>query len=57
MPAMLSAMSKSARNGVLFKGAAYMDLLGGARVVAFDKTGTLTEGIPEVTEPVRGRGI
>lgn len=50
MPAMLSAMSKSARNGVLFKGAAYMDLLGGARVVAFDKTGTLTEGIPEVTE-------
>ncbi|MGZ7444593.1 heavy metal translocating P-type ATPase [Paenibacillus sp. TH7-28] len=50
MPAMLSAMSKSARKGVLFKGAAYMDLLSGARVVAFDKTGTLTEGTPAVTE-------
>ncbi|RRJ62032.1 heavy metal translocating P-type ATPase [Paenibacillus oralis] len=56
MPAMLSAMSKSARNGVLFKGAAYMDLLSGARVVAFDKTGTLTEGTPAVTELFAAEG-
>lgn len=49
MPAMLSAMSKSARKGVLFKGGAHMDHLGGIRVVAFDKTGTLTEGSPTVT--------
>lgn len=50
MPAMLSAMSKSARNGVLFKGGAHMDNLGGTKVVAFDKTGTLTKGSPVVTE-------
>jgi Cd2+/Zn2+-exporting ATPase len=52
MPATLSAMSKSARKGVLFKGAAHMDLLSEAKVVAFDKTGTLTSGSPEVTELV-----
>jgi len=50
MPATLSAMSKSARKGVLFKGAASMDLLSETKVVAFDKTGTLTSGSPEVTE-------
>ncbi|WP_178018836.1 heavy metal translocating P-type ATPase [uncultured Paenibacillus sp.] len=49
MPVMLSAMSKSARKGVLFKGGAHMDHLGSIRVVAFDKTGTLTEGSPVVT--------
>lgn len=49
MPAMLSAMSKSARKGVLFKAGAHMDHLGGIRVVAFDKTGTLTAGSPAVT--------
>ncbi|WP_410772246.1 heavy metal translocating P-type ATPase [Fontibacillus sp. BL9] len=52
MPAMLSAMSKSARKGVLFKGASYVDLLAGVKVVAFDKTGTLTSGTPVVTELV-----
>ncbi|MEF2967523.1 heavy metal translocating P-type ATPase [Paenibacillus sp. M1] len=56
MPAMLSAMSRSARKGVLFKGAAYMDLLAGAKVVAFDKTGTLTSGVPAVTELVVAEG-
>ncbi|SDE96122.1 Cd2+/Zn2+-exporting ATPase [Fontibacillus panacisegetis] len=50
MPAILSAMSKSARKGVLFKGGAHMDHLGGAKAVAFDKTGTLTAGEPIVTE-------
>ncbi|WP_339157741.1 heavy metal translocating P-type ATPase [Paenibacillus sp. FSL W8-0186] len=50
MPAMLSAMSKSARKGVLFKGGAHMDNLGNTKVVAFDKTGTLTAGQPVVTE-------
>ncbi|MNW54108.1 Zinc-transporting ATPase [compost metagenome] len=50
MPAILSAMSKSARKGVLFKGGAHMDHLGGVKAVAFDKTGTLTAGEPIVTE-------
>ena len=50
MPAILSAMSRSARNGVLFKSGACMDLLSEVNVVAFDKTGTLTKGAPIVTE-------
>ncbi|MNJ37871.1 Zinc-transporting ATPase [compost metagenome] len=49
MPAILSAISRSARNGVLFKSGACMDLLGEINVVAFDKTGTLTMGTPVVT--------
>ncbi|MGG6313976.1 heavy metal translocating P-type ATPase [Paenibacillus macerans] len=57
MPAMLSAMSKSARRGVLFKGGAHMDNLGGVKVVAFDKTGTLTEGAPVVTELCAAEGF
>lgn len=50
MPAMLSAMSRSARRGVLFKGAASMDRLAGVKAAAFDKTGTLTLGEPVLTE-------
>lgn len=57
MPAMLSAMSKSARVGVLFKGGAHMDNMGGTKVVAFDKTGTLTEGSPVVTELLVAAGF
>ncbi|WP_416367301.1 heavy metal translocating P-type ATPase [Paenibacillus sanfengchensis] len=56
MPAMLSAMSRSARKGVLFKGAAYMDLLAGVKAVAFDKTGTLTTGTPVVTALITAEG-
>lgn len=56
MPAMLSAMSRSARKGVLFKGAAYMDLLAGVKAVAFDKTGTLTTGTPVVTALIAADG-
>ena len=52
MPALLSALSTGARNGVLFKGSAFIETLGRVRAVAFDKTGTLTTGKPKVTELV-----
>ncbi|ULB11523.1 cadmium-translocating P-type ATPase [Cereibacter azotoformans] len=50
--AILSALSASARGGVLFKGGAALETLAGVRTFAFDKTGTLTTGKPEVVEIV-----
>jgi Zn2+/Cd2+-exporting ATPase len=50
MPATLSAISNSARRGILFKGGIHLERLGGIKVIAFDKTGTLTKGKPVVTD-------
>ena len=52
MPAVLSGISNGARNGILFKGGAYMETISDVSVVAFDKTGTLTEGIPRITQVI-----
>ncbi len=52
MPTLLSALSNGARNGILFKGASFVEALGQVEVVAFDKTGTLTSGSPTVTDVV-----
>lgn len=52
----LSALANAARNGILVKGASYLEDIGEATVFAFDKTGTLTAGKPIVTdiEPLPG---
>lgn len=57
MPVMLSAMSSSARRGILFKGGAHMENIAHTKVVAFDKTGTLTMGTPQVTDILTVPGV
>lgn len=53
----LTAMSLAARQGVLVKGAQYLERLSKTNVIIFDKTGTLTSGVPEVVEVVAARGM
>ncbi|MEQ8675187.1 MAG: heavy metal translocating P-type ATPase [Aggregatilineales bacterium] len=48
----ISAIAASARQGVLFKGGAYLEGLATIKAITFDKTGTLTAGEPQVTEVV-----
>lgn len=46
--AIIVGVGKGARNGILVKDAAALEMLGKASVVVMDKTGTLTKGKPEV---------
>lgn len=46
--ALVSGMTRCARNGVLVKGGVHLEQLGKINAVAFDKTGTLTLGQPSV---------
>lgn len=48
--AVLSAVARAAKGGVLIKGGAPLEELGALTAIAFDKTGTLTEGRPQVTD-------
>lgn len=48
--AVVAAMANAARNGTVFKGGAYLEVVNKVKVMAFDKTGTLTIGRPEVTD-------
>ena len=47
---MVSAIAGSARNGVLVKGAVYLEKISKTKIIAFDKTGTLTEGVLSVKD-------
>ncbi len=48
--ALISGMSRSARNGIIVKSGSALERLAETRTFAFDKTGTLTKGTPELND-------
>lgn len=55
--AVLSGVARAARGGVLIKGGAPLENLGGLTAIAFDKTGTLTEGKPQLVDVQPASGV
>lgn len=56
MPTLLSGIANGARQGILFKSGAQLELIGRVRAIAFDKTGTLTTGQPQVYKVIAATG-
>jgi heavy metal translocating P-type ATPase len=54
--AIVSGLSRAARQGVVVRDGAALETLGHARTLVLDKTGTLTMGRPRVTEVAAGPG-
>jgi Cd2+/Zn2+-exporting ATPase len=48
--AVVAAMGRAARSGILIKGGPFLETIGRVNAVMFDKTGTITEGAPAVVE-------
>jgi len=48
----VSALTASARNGVLIKGGVFIEIVGHLKAIAMDKTGTLTFGRPQVQQVI-----
>ena len=55
--AVMVGNGKGARNGILFKTAASLEICGRAQYVVLDKTGTITKGTPQVTDIIPSDGI
>ncbi len=55
--AVLSAVARGARGGVLIKGGAHLETLGKVAAMAFDKTGTLTIGKPRLISVIPAPGV
>ena len=55
--AVLSAVARAGRGGVLVKGGGPLETLGHLKSIAFDKTGTLTIGRPRLTDIEPAQGI
>lgn len=55
--AVVSGLSKAAKNGAIIKGGAILELLARTETVLLDKTGTLTHGGPEISEIATAPGF
>lgn len=55
--AIMVGSGKGAKNGILFKNSASMEMTGRAKIVVLDKTGTITKGEPQVTDILPAEGI
>lgn len=55
--AVVAALGRLARSGVLVKGGVYLEQLAEATCLAFDKTGTLTEGQPRLQRVIPLNGV
>ena len=52
MPTLLSGIAHGAKQGILFKNGAQLELIGRVKAIAFDKTGTLTTGKSQVVQMI-----
>ena len=55
--AIMVGSGMGAKNGVLFKTAASLEMAGRVQIVALDKTGTITTGEPRVTDILPANGV
>ncbi len=54
--AVIAAIARAAKNGVLIKGGESLEILNKVNALALDKTGTITEGKPKLTDLINLNG-